>query len=288
MLTAGAVMVASDLGSWPSETRYLVAAGVLVVMVPALLAWVHGSELAIGRDREFAVALRPGVGRRRWLAAIQPRPIAVVAAGALVGAAAVVAAPPRSGWVIVVGLGVVGAAVGSLMMGLYRRPKASRPSEVRVRLAGIEAAYRTVIRERPDVAPRALLRLAELLERGDDIAGARAAYEKAMALDDAEGMPRAAMAFGVLMAKQGDLAAARAAFELAIESGQPEVAGLAALSLGALLTERKDLAGARAAYQLAIERGDLDAELVAQAALELIPEPAPSTAATSGAKKRVT
>ena len=65
--------------------------------------------------------------------------------------------------------------------------------------------------------------------------------------------PRAAFNLGVLLEKQGDVAGARAAYQRAIDSGKPDYALMAAVNLGMVLGKQGDVAGARAAYQRAID-----------------------------------
>jgi len=85
------------------------------------------------------------------------------------------------------------------------------------------------------------------------VAGARAAYERAISSPDAEAGAASALFLGLLLQGQGDVAGARAAYEWAISSGEPEAAPAAALSLGLLLQEQGDVAGARAALKRAVE-----------------------------------
>jgi TolA-binding protein len=53
---------------------------------------------------------------------------------------------------------------------------------------------------------------------------------------------------GVLLRRQGNVAGAKAAYQRAIGSGHPDQAPKAAFNLGALLEDRGDTAGAKATY----------------------------------------
>jgi TPR repeat protein len=55
------------------------------------------------------------------------------------------------------------------------------------------------------------------------------------------------------------VAGAKAAYQRAIESGHADAAAWAAADLGVLLAEQGDGAGAKAAYQQAIDSGHADA-----------------------------
>ena len=57
---------------------------------------------------------------------------------------------------------------------------------------------------------------------------------------------------------QGDVAGARAAYRKAIDSGHPDWSPAASRNLGYLLKEEGDVAGARAAYRKAIDSGHPD------------------------------
>jgi Flp pilus assembly protein TadD len=63
---------------------------------------------------------------------------------------------------------------------------------------------------------------------------------------------------GYLLKEEGDVAGARAAYRKAIDSGHPDHGPVAARNLGNLLWEQGDVAGARAAYQKAIDSGHPD------------------------------
>ena len=66
------------------------------------------------------------------------------------------------------------------------------------------------------------------------MAGARAAYQRAVDSGHPDQAPRAAGALGDLLWQQGDVAGARAAYQKAIASGHPEAAAMAAHSLRSL------------------------------------------------------
>jgi Tfp pilus assembly protein PilF len=97
-----------------------------------------------------------------------------------------------------------------------------------------------------------------LAEQGD-VAGARAAYQRAIDSGHPDAAPMAARYLGFLLAEQGDVAGARAAYQRAIDSGHPDAAPIATNNLGRFLAEQRDVAGARAAYQRAIDSGHPDA-----------------------------
>ena len=85
---------------------------------------------------------------------------------------------------------------------------------------------------------------------------AKAAWRRAIDIEDPKVKDIAAVNLGILLAEQGDLEGARAAFQLAIDSGDKAQAARAARSLGVLLAHQGDVEGARAAFQLAIDSGD--------------------------------
>jgi predicted negative regulator of RcsB-dependent stress response len=111
------------------------------------------------------------------------------------------------------------------------------------------------------------------LAKQGDVAGARAAYQRAIDSGHAEWAPEAAINLGVLLAEQTDVAylsslshlnrltlaavaaSARAAYQRAIDSGHAEWAPRAAINLGVLLAKQGDVDGAWAAYQRAIDSG---------------------------------
>ena len=100
------------------------------------------------------------------------------------------------------------------------------------------------------------LSLGNLL-RESDVAGALAAYQRAIDSGHPKYAPMAAFGLGTLLQEQGNEQGAQAAYQQAIDLGNPDVTPLAARSLGNLLRE-SDVAGARAAYQQAIDSGHLD------------------------------
>src|SRR4051794_30162352 len=75
---------------------------------------------------------------------------------------------------------------------------------------------------------------------------------------DAAGPARTAYERAVRLGREGDPAGARAAYERAIASGDPEIAPRAAFSLGAMAEEQSDPDGACVAYRHAIESGHDD------------------------------
>ena len=106
---------------------------------------------------------------------------------------------------------------------------------------GAEAAYRRGD-ERGD--GWAAANLGALLHRRGDLEGAEAAWRRG----DERGDGGAALNLGRLLAKR-DLAGARAAFQRAIDSGHAKRAPAAALRLGLLLAKQRDPAGARDAFR---------------------------------------
>ena len=100
-----------------------------------------------------------------------------------------------------------------------------------------EEAYNTAIDVgHPDHAANAWFNLGALHQHHGDNGAAVRAYRTAMALQHPEFSPKAAVNLGfVLFNGLGDVAGARAAFEAAVASGHPVQAPLAARSLVAML-----------------------------------------------------
>ena len=115
--------------------------------------------------------------------------------------------------------------------------------------------FTAVAAEKSEWAPKAAFNLGVLLAEQGDLAGAKAAYQRAIDSGHAEWAPKAAVNLGWLLEKQGDLAGAKIAYQRAIDSGHPKWAPHAAVNLGWLLEKQGDLAGAKAAWQRAIDSG---------------------------------
>jgi trypsin-like peptidase/tetratricopeptide repeat protein len=130
-----------------------------------------------------------------------------------------------------------------------------------------EQAWIPIANRESDDAPAAANNLGLLLAEQGDVAGARAAFERAIESGHPEYAPMAARNLGVLAEKQTDVAGARAAFGWVILSGHAEQAPVAAIHLGALLAGQGDVEGARAAFERAILSGH--AERAPAAAIHL-------------------
>ncbi len=126
-------------------------------------------------------------------------------------------------------------------------------------VAGARAAYqRAIDSQHADQAPRAARNLGLLLAEQGDAAGAKTAYQHAIDSQHADQAPRAASNLGNLLAEQGDVAGAKTTYQRAIDSGHADWAPMAARNLGLLLAEQGDAAGAKTAYQHAIDSGHPD------------------------------
>jgi tetratricopeptide (TPR) repeat protein len=126
-------------------------------------------------------------------------------------------------------------------------------------VAGARAAYQRAIDSgHADEAPRAAVNLGVLLKQQKDVAGAQAAYQRAIDSGHADYAPRAEANLGVLLKQQKDVAGAQAAYQQAIDSGHADYAPRAEANLGVLLKQQKDVAGAQAAFQRAIDSGHAD------------------------------
>jgi len=76
-----------------------------------------------------------------------------------------------------------------------------------------------------------------LMDEDGDLAGARAAFLKALASDDKKAAALAQNNLGVLLLKEGNAASARAAFRLALETGDSTAMEYATNNLAALPEE---------------------------------------------------
>lgn len=128
-------------------------------------------------------------------------------------------------------------------------------------LAGAKAAYwRAIDSDHAEWAPAAAISLGVLLDQQGDLVGAKAVLQQAIDSDYPDMAPKAAAGVGLVLWSQGDLAGAKAAYQQAIDSDHPDVTPSAAHSLGLLLEGQGDLAGAEAAYQWAIDSGYVEEE----------------------------
>jgi tetratricopeptide (TPR) repeat protein len=125
------------------------------------------------------------------------------------------------------------------------------------RVAEARKAYQQAIDSEDPNAPRAAIKLGQLLQEQGDTEGARKAYQQAADSGHPDA-PEAAFMLGQLLREQGDADGARNAFRKAADSGHP-VAPEAAVSLGFLLEDQGDAEGARKAYQQAIDSRHPDA-----------------------------
>jgi tetratricopeptide (TPR) repeat protein len=90
-----------------------------------------------------------------------------------------------------------------------------------------EAYQRAAASDHPDVAPKAMLCLAEIREDQDDPAEATDAYQRAIDSGDPDVSAKALYGLGRLRAREGDVSGAESAYRRALDSGHPEVVGLA-------------------------------------------------------------
>ncbi|MEU6040121.1 tetratricopeptide repeat protein [Actinomadura sp. NPDC047616] len=108
----------------------------------------------------------------------------------------------------------------------------------------------------PQAAPEASHRLAQVLQAGGDLAGARAAHRAVVDSGHPLFAQRSALALGLLMVDDEEWAAAHRALTLASEGGDPEICALADTALGHVLARLGDPAGARAALERAARSTD--------------------------------
>jgi tetratricopeptide (TPR) repeat protein len=119
-------------------------------------------------------------------------------------------------------------------------------------IAGARAAFQRAIDSGdPESAPMAAVHLGSLLAEQNDVVGAWSAYQVAIDSGHRESTAKAGVNLGVLLAEQNDVAGARAAYQVAIDSGHTESTAKATVNLGVLLVKLGDVAGARAAFQRA-------------------------------------
>ncbi|GIH16799.1 hypothetical protein [Rugosimonospora africana] len=155
--------------------------------------------------------------------------------------------------------------------------------------AGVLELRRVAAGAEPRVAAYALFNLGALLEDGGELAGARDAYEGAMALNEPEHSGKSAVNLGIMLYRQGDLVAAGRAWRVAAERGgpddrakarrmldelaglgdldelqsvikhmdltDPEVVAIGALEAGRRFLEQQDLGGALGAFEKAMGTG---------------------------------
>ena len=113
------------------------------------------------------------------------------------------------------------------------------------------AFYRAEESADPLVAAEAAFNLAAMLQRQNDIDGARAAYERAIRTGHPDLAPKSAFNLAGLLQRHGDVDGAQRALQRAIDSEHYSVAAFAAVRLGELLDD-SDFEGARTAYERAI------------------------------------
>jgi predicted negative regulator of RcsB-dependent stress response len=97
----------------------------------------------------------------------------------------------------------------------------------------------------------AAFHLAGLLKEQGDVEGAKTAFQRAIDRIHADQDPQAAFSLGILLKEQGDVEGAKAVYQRVIDSGNAYAAIVAALNLGMLLKEQGDEEGAKAAFQRA-------------------------------------
>jgi tetratricopeptide (TPR) repeat protein len=149
-----------------------------------------------------------------------------------------------------------------------RLNKAGRPAPVAALLPHLRAVAAAAEAAASDTAGSLFNELGYHLRMIADLAGARAAFERALAIDEAAfGPDHPTVAtfvsnLGGVLLELGDLAGARAACERALAIGQvalgpdhPTVATIVS-NLGGVLQDLGDLAGARAAFERALAIGE--------------------------------
>ncbi len=125
--------------------------------------------------------------------------------------------------------------------------RAGRPEEA-------IAEYRTVAHH-PELAGPASINIAVVLRAQDDLRGAIAAAQAAVARANAEWAAEAARTLGSLLAEAGDPAGASAAYEQAVRADR-QSAGTSLLELGRVLEEAGEFEAARSAYERAAAQDD--------------------------------
>ncbi|MCA2221773.1 tetratricopeptide repeat protein [Nonomuraea aurantiaca] len=191
--------------------------------------------------------------------------------------------PPEAYQGAVVGDGEVVARQGTVdpVDGVHVAEAALRLGEILV-ATGRPGEAREVLREvfgEVAAAPQ----LARLLRDGGDLDGALVAAATAVRTAPAEGAGEAGCLLGGLLARTGDLAGARAAFERAV-AADPEAAGSTLLEAGRHLEEAGDPEAARSAYERAAAQ-DTDRRAAATARVRLgtaSPEERPWVLAAEG------
>ena len=123
-------------------------------------------------------------------------------------------------------------------------------------LAGARAAYtRAIETRRPAVAPGAGYNLGLLLLEMDDPDGARRVWQHVIDDGDPDKAPKAAFNLARLLGDEGDVERSCETYELAVASGHAEVAPQAAVNLGQMRYLRGDVDGATEAFEFAIASG---------------------------------
>ncbi|WP_344457787.1 serine/threonine-protein kinase [Actinomadura kijaniata] len=108
----------------------------------------------------------------------------------------------------------------------------------------------------PEAAPKAMRDLALLAREEGDRAGVRRWYERAAATEHEEVAPRAMRSLGLLAQEDDELARARSWYERAVASDHPAVAPIAMNDLGVIAEKLGDLEEARSWYERAAASGD--------------------------------
>ena len=106
----------------------------------------------------------------------------------------------------------------------------------------------------PNVTPRALVELGQILQRYD-LAAAQATLQQAIETRHPDWAPAAMWHLGCLYEERGDSENARAAWQLAINFGNPAWAGEASFALACMLEEHGNIVGAKAEYRRLVESG---------------------------------
>lgn len=106
----------------------------------------------------------------------------------------------------------------------------------------------------PDSAPRAMARLASMVERQlSDDDGARLMFQATFDTGHPEHAPRAMLRLGLLLERTGDDDGARAAYQQAADAAPPGSRGNALCQLANLLKKRGDIAAAKDVWQQVID-----------------------------------
>jgi tetratricopeptide (TPR) repeat protein len=138
-------------------------------------------------------------------------------------------------------------------------------------LAGARAAYqRAVDSGDASVVPMATVGLADALHKLGELDSARAAYQRVIDSGNADMAPKATVGLADVLRDLGDTDGARAAYQRAIDSGDEDEAPRAAVGLGLMLQDLGDLEGAQTAFQRAIDSGHADRAPMAAVGLGIV------------------